>query len=413
MSAYLSACQFGITLASLGIGFLGEPAIAARVEPTFGDLLSHGVASAAAVAFAYVVVTFAHITAGEQAPKIFAIAKAEQVARRVARPLQAFHVAMRPAITALNHVSNGMVRLTGVDPKSALEGSESPEELRLLIARAYSGGKLDSGEAGMLEGVFHLHEQQARQVMTPIPAVVTIDISEDAETALLRGVTSGHTRLVVTEDFNPNRLRGLVHTNALARQLMKEGPKSSIESLVREAPVVPETKPLDDLLAELQRMRKELAVVVDEYGRVAGIVTVEDIVEEIVGEIEEAVGAGSDESPTSGPIRRLPNGDWFVRGHVPVTDLLDYDVSLPVDDAYNSVGGLVFARLGRLPKRGDTIEADGYSIRVESVRENRVEAVRIRPRPEKAGDHTPQTPEEELMATRQQEPPEGPAPTTD
>ncbi len=138
---------------------------------------------------------------------------------------------------------------------------------------------------------------------------------------------------------------------------------------------MPETKPLDDLLADLQRQRTSMAVVIDEYGRMAGIVTVEDIVEEVVGEI-------SDETdPAAGEVRQLPNGDWFVRGHVAITDLTDYGVSLPIDtDAYNSVGGFVFSQLGRLPKRGDTVTANGYSIRVESVRENRIEAVRIRER---------------------------------
>jgi CBS domain containing-hemolysin-like protein len=156
---------------------------------------------------------------------------------------------------------------------------------------------------------------------------------------------------------------------------MTEGPHASIEPLVREAPIVPETKPLDDLLADLQRQRTSMAVVVDEYGRVAGIVTVEDIVEEIVGEIDDET------DPAGGEIRRLANGDWFVRGHVAISDLIDYGVKLPVDtDAYNSVGGFVFAQLGRLPKRGDTVTADGYSIRVESVRDNRIEAVRIRER---------------------------------
>jgi CBS domain containing-hemolysin-like protein len=211
--------------------------------------------------------------------------------------------------------------------------------------------------------------------MTPYPAVVTVDTSEDVETALRRCISSGHTRLVVTEDENRDRVRGIVHSNSLARQLMTEGPHAPIEPLVREAPIVPETKPLDDLLADLQRQRTSMAVVVDEYGRVAGIVTVEDIVEEIVGEIDDET------DPAGGEIRRLANGDWFVRGHVAISDLIDYGVKLPVDtDAYNSVGGFVFAQLGRLPKRGDTVTADGYSIRVESVRDNRIEAVRIRER---------------------------------
>jgi CBS domain containing-hemolysin-like protein len=374
ISEYLSACQFGITLASLGIGFLGEPAIADLVEPAFGGL-SHGFATAVSIGIAYVLVTALHITAGEQVPKIYAIVKAETVAMLVARPLDWFNSAMRPFIAVLNGASNGILRLIRVNPDAEFSEDQSPEQLRFLIAQAQTGGTLDPGEAGMLQGVFHLHEQEARQVMTPIPAVVTVDVSEDVETALRRCVTSGHTRLLVTEDENQDRVRGLVHSNSLARQLMTEGPNASIESLVRDAPIVPETKPLDDLLADLQRNRSSMAVVVDEYGRVAGVVTVEDIIEEVVGEI-------SDETdPAGGEIRRLANGDWFVRGHVAVTDLLDYGLELPVDtDAYNSVGGFVFAQLGRLPQRGDTVTADGYSIRVESVRENRIEAVRIRER---------------------------------
>lgn len=375
LNEYLSACQFGITLASLGIGFLGEPAIAELIEPLFGEALSHGVAVAVSIALAYVIVTAAHITVGEQVPKIYAIVKPEDIAVRVARPLRWFNIGMRPFIHVLNAASNGMLRMIKVNPDAELEEGPNPEELRILIDKWGDGGKLDPGEATMLSGVFHLHEQEARQVMTPIPAVVTVDTSEDVETALRRCISSGHTRLLVTEDENQDRVKGIVHSNSLARQLMAEGPQASIESLVRDAPIVPETKPLDDLLADLQRNRSSMSVVVDEYGRVAGIVTVEDIIEEVVGEIADET------DPAGGEIRQLANGDWFVRGHVAVTDLSDHGLELPVDtDAYNSVGGFVFAQLGRLPKRGDTITASGYSIRVESVRENRIEAVRIRPR---------------------------------
>jgi CBS domain containing-hemolysin-like protein len=227
----------------------------------------------------------------------------------------------------------------------------------------------------MLTGVFHLHEQEARNVMTPIPAVVTVDVAETVEAALRRCVSTGHSRLVVTEDENQDRVKGIVHVNQLVKKMMSQGADARFDDLVRPAPLVPETKPLDDLLADLQRERTELAIVIDEYGRTAGIVTIEDIIEEVVGEIADET------DPAGGAIRRLANGDWFVRGHVAVSDLEDYGLELPVDtDAYNSVGGFVFAELGRLPKRGDTISANGFSIRVESVRQNRVEAVRIRQR---------------------------------
>ncbi len=370
---YLSACQLGITMASLGIGFMGEPAIASLAERALGESLPHGVTLAISLAFAYLITTALHITIGEQVPKIYAITHAEATARRGARLLEAFRVTFKPLIWALNTASNGVLRALGVDPKAEFEEVSSSDDLKMIIARSQSGGKLDPGEAGMLSGVFHLHEQQARQVMTPIPAVVTVDVSETAEAALRRCVDSGHTRLVVTEEGNTDRIKGIVHNNSLARRLMSEGSAASIEASVKDALIVPETKPLDDLLADLQRERASLAVVVDEYGRTAGIVSVEDIVEEVVGEIADET------DPAVAGVRRLANGDWWVRGHVPITDLDDYRIELPVDsDAYNSVGGFVFGELGRLPKRGDMVRANGYSLRVESVRENRIEAVRIR-----------------------------------
>jgi CBS domain containing-hemolysin-like protein len=373
LSRYLAACQLGITLTSLGIGFLGEPAVASIFEEILGESLPHGVTLAISIALAYAITTSLHITIGEQVPKIFAINKSEGTARRIARPLELFTRIFNPAVMLLNGASNWMLRLIGIRKTGEFEEGGSPEELKVLIAQSLTGGKLDPGEAGMLTGVFHLHEQEARQVMTPAPAIVTVDLSEDVETALRRCVSSGHTRLVVTEDENHDRVKGIVHANALAQLLLTEGTDATIEGLVREAPIVPETKPLDDLLADLQRQRTSLAVVIDEYGRTAGIVTVEDIIEEVVGEIDDET------DPLGGSVRRLANGDWFVRGHVAITDLEDYGLHLPVDsDAYNSVGGFVFGELGRLPKRGDSIRHNGYTIRVESVRENRIEAVRIR-----------------------------------
>ena len=375
LSRYLSACQLGITFTSLAIGFLGEPAVASLFEDLIGDSVPHGVSLAVSIGLAYLITTSLHITIGEQVPKIWAIQTAERAARLVARPLYLFARIFHPFIVVLNGASNAILRVMGVKTAGGLEEGETPEELKLLIQQSLIGGKLDPGEAGMLRGVFHLHEQEARQVMTPAPAIVTVDMSEDVETALRRCVSSGHTRMVVTEDENHDRVKGIVHANALAQRLMSDGPHADIDGLVRDAPIVPETKPLDDLLADLKRQRTSLAVVIDEYGRTAGIVTVEDIIEEVVGEIDDET------DPLGGAVRRLANGDWFVRGHVAITDLENYGLELPVDsDAYNSVGGFVFGALGRLPKRGDSVTHNGYDIRVESVRENRIEAVRIRER---------------------------------
>jgi CBS domain containing-hemolysin-like protein len=374
INEYISAVQIGVTLTSIGIGALGEPALAHVLEGALGGVLAHGAAIVIAAIVAFTIISCTQLIGGEIVPKFYAIDRAESVARRVARPLRAFSVLFHPVIVAVTAVSDRILRVLGVDVDEERRGG-SADELKRLIAESQAGGHIDLGEAGMLTGVFHLHEQEARQVMTPIPAVVTVDVSQDVQTALQLCVSSGHTRLVVTEADDRDRVRGIVHANALVQQLMEEGSHAPIEPLVHDAPIVPETKPLDDLLADLQRERTSMAVIVDEYGRVVGIVTVEDIIEEVVGEI-------SDETdPAGGEVRQLANGDWFVRGHVAVTDLVDYGLHLPVDtDAYNSIGGLVFAELGRLPRRGDTVNANGFSIRVESVRDNRVEAVRIRER---------------------------------
>jgi CBS domain containing-hemolysin-like protein len=374
VNEYISAVQLGVTVTSIGVGALGEPALAALLKGALGSTLSHGLAVALCAAVAFMVIACTQLIAGEMVPKFYAIDRAEAVARRVAGPLRAFSVLFRPVILALTAVSDRILRLLGVEASAERAGG-SPDELKRLIAESYAGGHIDPGEAGMLTGVFHLHEQEARQVMTPIPAVVTVDAAQDVETALKLCVSSGHTRLLVTEDEDRDRVKGLVHVSTLVRKLMQDGADAPIAPIVSDALIVPETKPLDDLLADLQRQRTSMAVVVDEYGRVVGVVTVEDIIEEVVGEIADET------DPTAGEIRRLANGDWFVRGHVAVTDLADYGLDLPVDtDAYNSVGGFVFAELGRLPHRGDTITADGFSIRVESVRDNRIEAVRIRER---------------------------------
>lgn len=376
INEYISTCQVGNTMASIGIGAVGETGLAHLLDHPFGSLVAHGVAIVIGAVVAYLLITSAQITAGEMVPKLYAIDRAETVARRVARPLQWFRILFHPFIIALSVASNAMLGALGVDPKRRITRGGSPDELKRLIRDSEEGGMLESNEATMLSGVFHLHEQEARQVMTPIPAVVTVDVSDDVETALRRCISSGHTRLPVTEDENQDRIRGVVHANALARRLLDDGPHGSIESLVRDAPIVPETKPLDDLLADLQRERMALAVVVDEYGRVAGIITVEDIIEEVVGELTDET------DPLANDVRRLPGGDWYVGGHVPIADLVNYGLELPADsEAYNSVGGLVFSDLGRLPKRGDTVDANGYELRVESVRENRIVAVRIRQRP--------------------------------
>ena len=374
IDSYLAACQLGITMASLGIGFLGEPAIARLLEPRLGEYFSHPVAVVVAITIAYLVVTFAHITAGEQVPKIWSIVHAETAARWMSRPLQLFYVISHPLTWILNSVSNAMLRLIGTESRADFH--ETGEDVRQLIAESATGGRLDAGEAAMLSGVIRLHEARARQVMTPFHAVVKVESRATVRTSLERCLESGHTRVVVVDADRPDHTIGIAHVNSLTRLFLDGGAEQGVADAVKPALIVPETKLLNDLLADLQRDRTTLAIVADEYGTPVGIVTVEDIVEEIVGEIADET------DPLASPVRLLANGDWYALGDVSLDDLADFGIELAPSPDYASIGGLVLDELGRLAMIGDIARKDRYSIRVESVRGSRIAAVRIR-------DHDP------------------------
>ena len=288
--------------------------------------LSHGVAVAISVAIAYLFVTAGHVIVGEQAPKIMAITHPETVAKWSSRPLEWFRVGLLSGDLGPEHRRQLVVlrRILRVDVDTDNEDDHRRPSCGCWSSTASVGANLDPGEVGMLKGVFNLHEQQARQVMTPTPALVTVDSDDTVETGLRRCIESGHTRLVVVEDGNPDRVKGIVHANRLAQALMSEGADAPLAPLVREALIMPETKPLDDLLTDMRRQRSSLAVIVDEFGRTVGIVTIEDIIEEIVGEITDET------DPVLSSIRKLVNGDWFVRGHVSLDDLADAGLDLHV-----------------------------------------------------------------------------------
>ena len=286
ISEYLSACQLGVTLASIGIGFLGETAVAGLIEPLFPDSVSHGAALAISLVISYALTTALHITIGEQVPKIMAINRAEATALRVARPLYRFTRAFGPPVRALNAVSNRILKLMGVDPDAELEEGGTPHELRRLIAESGAGGVLPVAQAEMLSGVFELGEQQARHVMTPAPGVTMIPETATAAEAAHACVESGHTRLVVRAADGAG-IRGVLHANSILELMITAGPDAPVADVVAPPLIVPETRPLSELLRELRAAHISLAIVIDEYGRMAGVVSIEDVLEEIVGEIAD------------------------------------------------------------------------------------------------------------------------------
>ena len=376
---YLAACQLGITLASLGLGWLGEPAFASLLEPLFESLgLGAGSAGLTAVILAFIIITVLHVVIGELAPKTVAIQRAEPVALAIARPLEWFRVLFAPFIAVMNGTANALVRALGVQPATEQELASTPEDLQILIAQSEEGGAIEPEEADMLEGVFGLQESLTRDIMTPRPEVTTLIADTPVRRALTEVLATRHSRFPV---LNGDGVLGIVHLSQLARGLLEKGEDTPVRDLAGPALFVPETQPVDDLLRQLQARRASLAVVLDEYGDFAGVVTVEDVIEEIVGEID-------DERDRAPAVDHRPDGRLMVRGHVPIEDLVDHGVEL-VDDTVTSVGGLVFTRLGRLPRTGDSVVADGWQLTVEATRGTRVVLVAIEP-----ADEPPPPPKE-------------------
>lgn len=366
---YLAACQLGITIASLGLGWLGEPAFAHLIEPLFERLgLGAATSTATAIIIAFVIITFLHVVVGELAPKTIAIQRAEPTALGIARPLEWFRWLFAPLIHVLNGAGNALVRALGVEPATERELASTPEDLQILIAQSEEGGAIEPEEADMLEGVFGLQQTLTRDIMTPRPEVTTLDGDVTVRAGLTEVLATRHSRFPV---LNGDGVLGVVHLSALARGLLERGEGTPVRELTSPALFVPETQPVDDLLRQLQARRASLAVVLDEYGDFTGVVTVEDVIEEIVGEID-------DERDRAPAVDQRPDGRLLVRGHVPLEDLRDHGVEL-VDETVTSVGGLVFTRLGRLPRTGDVITADGWDLTVEATRGTRVVLVAIEP----------------------------------
>lgn len=370
---YLAACQLGITVTALGLGWLGEPTVAHLVEPALervGASAAAGTLAAGIIAFSFI--TALHVIIGELAPKTLAIRKAERVALRLAYPLEWFRVAFSPVITLLNSTGVRVVRAFGVEPASEHELALTAEDLARLVADSERGGVLDPEEAGMIEGVLELHETSTREVMTPAPAVKTIRAGEPVAAALREVLGSPHSRFpVMGDDGQPV---GVVHLSALAGGTLDD-PARPVGELAYSAHVVPEGQPLDVLLAGMRGSRASLALVLDEYGQLAGVVSLEDVLEEIVGEIQ-------DERDPEPDLMLVSDGRLLARGHVSLDDLRDHGLEVEAREV-TSIGGLVFSILGRPALVGDLVEVCGWVLEVTEVRGTRITRVSCRRRQEK------------------------------
>jgi CBS domain containing-hemolysin-like protein len=372
---YLAATQLGITVASLSLGWIGEPAVAALIEPVLGSFLPAGTTHFIAVILGFSAVTFLHVVFGELAPKTLAIADAERIAILVAPLMKVFYYLFLPGLVVFNGTANRFTSMLGVPPASETEETLSEEEIRMVLGRAGEKGHVNAEEVEMIERVFDLDDVTARTVMVPRPDVVTIGADAPLSDVRALVVEHGHTRYPVVDAETGDQAVGYVDVKDVLRVDESDGGESlTVGEVAREMPMVPETMRVDELLGEFQAQQRQMAAVVDEYGTLAGIATVEDAIEVVVGEIRDDF----DDVTTEPSISRRDDGDYVADGPVSIPEVNDELGSAFEIAAYETVGGLVLDRLGRPPEVGDTVTADGYRLEVEAVDGARIERVAIR-----------------------------------
>lgn len=374
LNRYLSSCQVGITLASLALGWIGEPAIAETLTSLFSGLPSPAdwiARHAVAVFIAFTAITYMHVVLGEQAPKAAAIFHPEQTARWVIQPLVFFTRIGHPLIWSINASANGLLRLFGVRLPSESERVHGRGELLLLVDRARKVGKVDQDEHEMISGVFELTRTMAREVMTPRPDIVAVALDVTLDDLIQVISRSGHSRLPVYEESLDKVVGVVLGKDVLPLAAAASQEEFDVSRVMREPYFVPDTKSVDDLLAEFRRKKIHLAVVVDEFGGTDGLVTLEDLIEEIVGEIY-------DEHDVARPMVTVTaSGEILIDGSTPIDDVNErFLLALPVDD-YDTLGGFILGELGHVPKPGDTVEVEGARFVVRRVDERRVRHVRL------------------------------------
>jgi CBS domain containing-hemolysin-like protein len=368
--SYIAATQLGITMSSLGLGWIGEPALASMIEPAFSYLPPMVAATTAhtiAVAIAFAIVTALHIIFGELAPKTIALERAEATALLVVKPTEIFMRVFWPFIRVLNGAGRAVVRLIGLQSKGGHAMVHSEEELKMLVTASQEAGVLEENEEQMLHRVFGFADLAAGQVMTPRTEIVAVAADASRDVIIEHIVKGRHTRLPVYRTSLDDVI-GFLYVTDLVKVLATPGEPLHAGLLAREALTVPETLGADDLLGEMRRRRVREAIVIDEYGGTAGLVTLESLVERIVGDTGGEFGGLA-------RIASRADGSADIDGLALIGDV-NTQFGLHIDETiYTTVGGYVLGRLGRRPRVGDTIEVEGRQMRVEQLDALRVARV--------------------------------------
>ncbi|MBV8514239.1 MAG: HlyC/CorC family transporter [Acidobacteria bacterium] len=378
----VSAVQFGITLASLALGALGESTLAAMLQPLFAGAMSARaslVAHAVALGLAFAMLSALHVVIGELVPKTVSLARAERVALLIARPFSWFLKTFRWAIDLLDGVSGAIVRALGVTEPAIHGSAHSTEELQIQIQQARERGLLAPGEEKFISSAIELGQVQVREIMVPRPDMHLLPVEANLDEVMRAFATTQRSRIPVYRG-SEDQILGFVHIKDMMWVLLDRerrleenlAPASfDLRRVLREVLIVPETKPASELLVELRNHRVGMAVVVDEFGSILGLVTLEDILEQVVGEIH-------DEFDVVERPQTLADGAIVFDAALNVRDLdTQYNITLPEDPAYATVGGFVLDQLGFIPRGGENFEFDGYRFTVVEMDGRRVARVKI------------------------------------
>jgi putative hemolysin len=371
---FIAAMQLGVTLTSLAIGALGEHALAKAFDPILATVL--------AVIIAYLILTFLHVVIGELVPKAIALAYSERTALAVATPVRTFFVIFGPLIWLLRRSTSAVLQVFGLREPGAEGAVHSEAELKMLVSESTERGEIQEGEQEMLYKVFDFADKEVADVMVPRPEVVALSIDLPPEEALQAVLDSPYTRYPVYRG-SLDEIVGVLHVRDLIEAMHDRGLAAvRVEELIRPAYMVPETKDLAALLTEFRRTNQHMAIVINEYGAMEGIATLEDLLEEIVGEIEDEFDL-PDET-----VERIDDDTIRIDGTFPIDDFNEqFETDLPQED-YHTVAGFVFGALGRAAQRGDIVEDHHVRFHVDEVEGSRIQRLTITflPAPEEEAD---------------------------
>lgn len=372
---FIAATQLGITIASLALGWIGEPAIAHLIEPLFGlvpeSFLSHATAAAISTIIAFSIITFLHVVIGELAPKSVALSYPEKSSLIVARPMVIFENIFRPVIWALNGTGNALLRALGLTPPAGHQLVHSVEELKMLVSSSAASGELEPVERQFAERAFEFADRQVNEVMIPRTSIRAIADTATVQDFLEMFAQVSHSRFPAYSGTLDNVV-GFVWVKDILRTMAK-GPgarQETVNRILRPALFVPATKQIGALFGEMQRQKIQLAIILDEYGGTAGMVTIEELIEEVVGRV-------SDELAVNAPsIRRLEEGQIEADAMVRVDEANEIlNLDLPESDDYETLAGLLMTRMGRVPQEGDSTRIGNWKVTVTKTRGPKIEKV--------------------------------------